>query len=137
MANAKIKTVPTRVSVTKFISQVGDAQRRKDSREVLEMMKRITGLQPVMWGPAIIGFGKYHYRYESGREGDMPVAAFSPRKQNLTIYLDTGFTRETALMKKLGKYKTGKVCLYISKLSDVDTGILESLIRKSFEKVSS
>jgi hypothetical protein len=96
-------------------------------------MQEITGLEPKMWGPSIIGFGKQHYKYESGREGDMPLIGFSPRKQNLSLYITSEFERYTGLLQRLGKHKTAVSCLYINKLEDVDQGVLKDLIRSSFE----
>lgn len=128
---AELKTKKTRESVKDFIDAIPDEQRRKDCRTLVKMMKDATGAQPRMWGPSIVGFGDYHYRYESGREGDWFVAGFSPRKQDLTLYLMSGFEGRQSLMEKLGKHKTGKACLYIKRLSDVDLGVLEKLIHTS------
>ena len=128
---AEPKTQKTRESVAKFIASIEDDKRRKDSRAVLKMMKEITGDKPEMWGPAIIGFGSYHYTYASGREGDWFLTGFSPRKQALTLYIMSGFSKYDALLKKLGKFKTGKACLYIKKLEDVHLPTLEELIRRS------
>ncbi len=127
------KTKPTAVSVDSFIDSVPDEQRRNDSRVVLEMMKRITGEEPTMWGPSMVGFGSYHYKYESGREGDSFITGFSPRKNALTIYIMPGFERYDDLMSRLGRYKTGKSCLYLKKLSDVDPYVLEELVEQSYE----
>ena len=131
--NAEIQTKVNNASVTAFLDKVGDEQKRKDSYEVLKIMQQITKEKPKMWGPAIVGFGSYHYKYESGREGDMPLIAFSPRKQYLTLYLLTGADHEAALLKKLGKHTRSKVCLYIKKLSDVDMNVLKDLITKAFQ----
>ena len=130
---AELKTQKTRASVAKFIASIEDDKRRKDSRAVLEMMKEITGEKPEMWGPAIVGFGSYHYTYASGREGDWFLTGFSPRKQALTLYIMSGFSKYDALLKKLGKFKAGKACLYIKKLEDVHLPTLEELIRRSVE----
>jgi len=130
---AELKTQKTRASVAKFLASIEDEKRRKDSRAVLKMMKEITGDKPEMWGPAIIGFGSYHYTYASGREGDWFLTGFSPRKQALTLYIMSGFSKYDALLKKLGKFKTGKACLYIKKLEDVHLPTLEELIRRSVE----
>jgi hypothetical protein len=130
---AELKTQKTRASVAKFLASIEDEKRRKDSRVVLKMMKEITGDKPKMWGPAIIGFGSYHYTYASGREGDWFLTGFSPRKQALTLYIMSGFSKYDALLKKLGKFKTGKACLYIKKLEDVHLPTLEELIRRSVE----
>jgi hypothetical protein len=128
---SELKTKETKASVTKFIDAVADEQKRKDSYTILEMMKKITKEEPKMWGPSIIGFGMYHYKYDSGHEGDMCITGFSPRKQALTLYIMMGFGKSPELMKKLGKYKTGKACLYIKKLSDIDLKVLEQLIKES------
>lgn len=131
---ADIQTKVNDASVEEFLSNVEDEQKRKDSLEIVKMMKKVTKKKPKMWGPAIIGFGSQHYKYESGREGDMPQVAFSPRKQNITLYIGIGDDSANPLLKKLGKYTTGKVCLYIKKLADVDRSVLQKLIADSFEK---
>jgi len=128
---AELKTKPNKVSVEKFLNSVKDEKKRNDSFGILEMMKKITKDEPVMWGTSIVGFGKYHYKYASGREGDWFLTGFSPRKQNLTIYIMSGFKRYNALMKKLGKHKTGSSCLYINKLEDLDMKVLKELITES------
>ncbi|WP_340199055.1 DUF1801 domain-containing protein [Ascidiimonas sp. W6] len=125
---AENKTKPTQVSVVDFLNKIEDSQKRKDSFELLEIMKKLTGEEAVLWGPSLIGFGTYHYKYESGREGDFFLTGFSPRKQNLTIYIMSGFSKYEVLMNKLGKHKTGKSCLYIKKLTDIDISVLEELI---------
>ena len=125
------KTRPTRASVTAFMSAIGDRQMRADAMKVAAMMRRATGKRARMWGPSIVGYGSYHYRYASGREGDFMIAGFSPRKQALTIYIMPGFSRFEDLMSKLGKYTTGKSCLYIRRLADVDEAVLERLIGES------
>lgn len=129
---AEPKTRPTNASVEEFLQSVPNATRRADSFVLLEMMKRVTNQEPVMWGPSIVGFGQYHYRYASGHEGDAPIVAFSPRKEALTLYLESNFDRYDELMSRLGKYKTSKACLYIKKLADVDLSVLEELIRESY-----
>ena len=131
---AEMKTKVNEASVEGFLSQVEDEQKRKDCFEIIKIMKQVTKEEPKMWGPAIIGFGSYHYKYESGREGDMPQIAFSPRKQNLTLYVGLGNKSENPLLQKLGKYTTGKGCLYIKKLADVDRDVLQELIANSFER---
>ena len=128
---AENKTKATKASVTAFMNAIEDRQKRADARKVAAMMRRATGKRARMWGPSIVGYGTYHYKYESGREGDFMVAGFSPRKQALTVYIMAGFGRFDALLKKLGKYKTGKSCLYIKRLSDVDEAVLEKLIVES------
>jgi len=131
---AEIKTTLNEASVEEFLSKIEDEQKRRDCFEILKIMQKVTKKEPKMWGPAIIGFGSYHYKYESGREGDMPQIGFSPRKQNLTLYIGVGDNSDNPLLKKLGKYTTGKVCLYIKKLADVDRSVLQELIADSFEK---
>ncbi|AKE52161.1 DUF1801 domain-containing protein [Kangiella geojedonensis] len=131
MAKADNKTKPTQQSVTDFLNQVEHKQKRTDSFAILEMMKAQTGLEPKMWGDSIIGFGDYRYKYASGREGDWFLVGFSPRKQNLTLYIMAGINQYPELLKKLGKHKTSKACLYINKLADVDTSVLEDIIKKS------
>jgi len=128
---AELKTKVNNASVEKFLKTVKDEQKRLDSFKILEIMKKITKEEPKMWGPSIIGFGKYHYKYESGHEGDMCIAGFSPRKQAITIYILPGSLKYSSLMKKLGKYKVGVSCLYIKKLEDVDTKLVEKLIADS------
>jgi len=128
---AEIKTRPTGVAVDEFIDKVPDPQRREDAKKVRALMERLSGEPATMWGPSIIGFGQYHYKYESGHEGDMCRAGFSPRAKELVLYVTDGFPRHQALMDKLGKHRTGKSCLYIKKLSDVDEGVLEELVVES------
>ncbi len=125
MAN---KTQPTDVSVDDFLKAVEPAKRREDGLVLLDMLKRVTGWPPVMWGPTIIGFGCYHYKYDSGREGDFLVTGFSPRKSALTLYIMPGYRDIGHLLKKLGKHKIGKSCLYINKLEDVDLEVLEEIV---------
>jgi len=131
---AELKTKLNDASIEDFLNKVEDEQKRKDSFEIIKMMQQATKEEPKMWGPAIIGFGSYHYKYESGREGDMPIIGFSPRKQNLTLYVGLGDDSENPLLKKLGKHTTGKVCLYIKKLADVDRTVLQELINESAKK---
>jgi len=133
MAKYELKTKVNKSSVEGFLNSVKDEQKREDSFKILEMMKKITKEEPKMWGPSIVGFGKYHYKYASGHEGDMCIAGFSPRKQAITIYIVPEFLKYKPLMKKLGKYKTGVVCLYIKKLEDVDQKVLKELITESFK----
>lgn len=128
---AELKTRKTRKSVDKFLREIDNEQRREDCFALVEMMKEITGDEPRMWGPSIVGFGTYHYRYASGREGDWMKVGFSPRKQNLTLYIMSGFSDYEELMKKLGKFKTGKSCLYVKRLEDVDEKVLRKLVRSS------
>ena len=133
MAKAELKTRPTKTSVAAFLQSIADEERRKDAKKMQAMMKKITGARPRLWGTSIVGFGTYHYQYASGREGDWMMTGFSPRKQALTVYIMNGFSRYGSLMKQLGKYKTGKSCLYIKHLSDVDADVLTRLIEKSWE----
>lgn len=125
------KTRGSAASVADFLNSLPDRQKRNDSFIVAGLIEQITKEKPKMWGASIVGFGSYHYKYESGREGDAPVIGFSPRKQNLTLYLPGGLENYPALMQKLGKYSTGKGCLYIKRLSDVDTDVLKELIAES------
>jgi hypothetical protein len=133
---ATLKTTPNRASVAAFLAAIPDEDRRRDCRRVVQLMKRVTRAQPKMWGPSIVGFGSYHYKYESGREGDWFLAGFSPRKSDLTLYIMSGFPQHEALMKRLGKHKTGKSCLYIKRLADIDEGVLEELVRRSVAYVA-
>ncbi len=128
---ADLKTKKTGKSVTAFLNGIEDAGRRADCKAVAKMMREATGAKAEMWGPAIVGFGRYDYRYESGREGSWFLTGFSPRKQALTLYIMPGFKRYDALMKKLGKHKTGKSCLYVKSLDDVDRDVLRTLIDES------
>ena len=125
------KTKSTKSSVAAFIDALTDPVRRSDAKALIKVMQNATGEKPRMWGPSIVGFGSYHYKYESGREGDMPVIAFSLRKAATVLYGVTGFGGATALLAKLGKHSTGKGCLYIKMLADVDQPTLETLIVKS------
>lgn len=129
---AELKTKKTDESVAAFLNKVEDEQKRKDSFEIIAVMQAATGLPPKMWGTGIIGFGSYHYKYESGHEGDMCLIGFSPRKQNIALYGMGGAERNYDLLQKLGKHKTGKGCLYINKLNDVNPGILKEIIKASF-----
>jgi len=130
---AENKTRKTGASVEDFLASVENKRRREDGSTILEMMKQITGMEPEMWGPTIIGFGDYHYKYASGREGDMFLTGFSPRKQNLSLYVMDGFEGRDDLLARLGKHRTGVSCLYINKLADVDVDVLRELIQRSFE----
>ncbi len=128
---AELKTKKNNASVKEFIDSIENEQKRKDYREISKMMQKASGKNPKMWGDSIVGFGEYHYKYESGREGDWMRIGFSPRKQNITLYIMNGFEKYDQLMKKLGKHKTGKSCLYIKRLEDVDREILNKLIEES------
>ena len=130
---AENKTRKTGASVEEFLSSVENNRRREDGLTLLTMMREITGLEPEMWGPSIIGFGDYHYKYESGREGDMFLTGFSPRKQSLSLYIMDGFDGRDDLLSNLGKHRKSVSCLYINKLADVDMDVLRKLIQQSFE----
>src|SRR5260221_14282782 len=132
---AEMKTKKNEASVEGFIKTVADEQKRKDAFAILEMMKQATKMEPKMWGSSIIGFGEVHYKYESGREGDICMIGFSPRKQNFALYLMTGLDPYKEEFKKLGKYKTGKGCLYINKLSDVDSSVLKNMMKKAVQLI--
>ncbi|MBO6797566.1 DUF1801 domain-containing protein [Maricaulis sp.] len=127
------KTKPTEQSPEDFIASVEHATRRADAQTLLDLMRKITGWDARMWGPAIIGFGEYHYKYESGREGDFMRTGFSPRKANMVVYIMPGYTDFSEILGRLGKHKLGKSCLYINKLADVDMGVLEELIRAGLD----
>lgn len=129
---AELKTQVTKASVNKFLEGIKDEKKRQDCYEILKIMKRATKAEPKMWGTSIVGFGDYHYMYASGREGDWFITGFSPRTQNLTLYMMGGFDSE--VLQRLGKYKTGKGCLYINKLADVDLKVLNELITKSVKQ---
>ncbi len=130
------KTVPEEASVTEFLDAVENEQKRQDCYDLLAIMQEITGAKPRMWGATIVGFSQYHYRYASGQEGDWFLTGFSPRKQSLSVYITSGFDRYEALMDRLGKFKTGKSCLYLKKLADVDREVLKELITNSVEYMS-
>jgi hypothetical protein len=132
------KTKQTEVSPKSYLGAIGDDVRRKDCKDLAAMMKRVTGCAPKMWGPSIVGFGSYHFKYESGHEGDCPVAGFSSRKADITLYLAPGYLgKAKGLLAKMGKHKAGKGCLYIKHLSDVELPILERLISGSVADVRS
>jgi len=133
---AELKTKRNDGSVVEFLNSVTDENKRQDSFEVLKMMEELTGEEPKMWGTSIIGFGSYHYKYASGREGDWFLVGFSPRKQNITMYIMSGFNQYNDLLGKLGKHSTGKSCLYIKKVEDVDFQVLRELVEKSVEHVA-
>jgi hypothetical protein len=133
---AELKTQKNDASVEDYLNAVANEKQREDSFVVNDLMKEVTGEQPAMWGDSIVGFGSYRYKYASGREGEWPVIGFSPRKQNLTLYIMDGFEDYDSLLEKLGKHKTGKSCLYINKLEDVDLPTLRELIERSVEHVS-
>ena len=135
MAKTEIKTKVNDASVTKFLNSVTDEQKRNESFEILKLMKQVTKEEPKMWGASIVGFGSYHYKGASGREGDWMLTGFSPRKQALTLYLNHGFEAHADLLKKLGKFKTGMGCLYINKLDDVDRKVLKELVTASVKRM--
>lgn len=133
---AENKTKPTPASVDDFIAAIENPRRRADALVSLAIYKEVTGLQPVLWGPSIIGFGSIHYVYETGREGDMPAAAFSPRKGYLTFYVGDEFEGAEALYARLGKHKKSVACLYVNKLDDVDLDVLREIIARQYDKDS-
>ncbi len=133
MAKAAVKTERNDASVTQFLDAVEHPTRREDAKVVCELMERVSGEKPEMWGASIVGFGSYRYRYKSGREGEWPTVGFSPRKANLVLYIMSGFSKYPALMEKLGKHKTGKSCLYVKKIADVDETVLKALMLESYE----
>lgn len=128
---AELKTQRNDASVTEFLHAIEHEQKRNDAFAILDLMQEVTGAEPQMWGSSIVGFGSYRYKYASGREGDWMMVGFSPRKQNLTLYIMPGFEHYEELMGKLGKHKTGKSCLYINKLADVDQDVLKELVTQS------
>ena len=130
---AELKTKRNKGDVEAFLNSVPDEKKRQDSFMVMELMKQVTGKEPEMWGDSIVGFGSYHYKYASGREGDWFITGFSPRKQNLTLYIMSGFDEYDQLLNKLGKHSTGKSCLYIKKIEDVDVSVLKELVKRSAE----
>ncbi len=132
---AELKTKLNDASVEDFLNKVEDDQKRNDSFEILKMMRQVTKEEPKMWGASIVGFGSYHYKGASGREGDWFITGFSPRKQNLTLYFNHGFEVHADLLKKLGKYKTGMGCMYIKNLDDVDKKVLKELVTESVKRM--
>ncbi len=135
MAKAELKTQVNDASVMDFLNSVPEGGKQNDAFEILKLMKQVTKEEPKMWGASIVGFGSYHYKGASGREGDWFLTGFSPRKQALTIYLNHGFDAHKDLLKKLGKYKTGMGCLYINKLDDVDRKVLKELVTASYKRM--
>lgn len=130
---AELKTQPTDQDVHEFLDGIADEKKRRDAYDVLALMQEVTGEAPRMWGESIVGFGTYHYKYKSGREADWMLTGFSPRKQNLTLYIMAGFDGYDDLMSRLGKYKTGVSCLYLKKLADVDQDVLRELVQRCVE----
>ena len=135
MAKAELKTKVNDASVTQFLESVSDEQKRNDCFEILKLMKQFTKEEPKMWGSSIVGFGSYHYKGKSGRQGDWMLIGFSPRKQNLTLYLMHGFDTHAALLTKLGKFTIGMGCLYIKNLGDVDKKVLKELVQASVNRM--
>ena len=133
----ELKTKPTDKSVDEFLKKVEHPTKREDSFVILNLMKEVTKEEPIMWGDSIVGFGSYHYKYASGREGDWFLVGFSPRKQNLTVYLTSGFESYIEILNDLGKYRTGKSCLYINKLKDINIQKLKELVSESVKHLKS
>jgi uncharacterized protein DUF1801 len=133
---AELKTKQTEESVSAFLSKIADKKRREDCLAVVDIMRDVTKEEPNMWGSSIVGFGRYRYKYESGREGEWMITGFSPRKSDLTLYITPGFEPFADVMKRLGKYKTGKSCLYIKRLADVDLDVLKELVTRSIDKMA-
>ena len=133
---AELKTQPTDQDVITFLNAIPDERKRRDCFTLLAIMQQATGAQPVMWGDAIIGFGRYHYRYASGREGEWFLVGFSPRVQNLTLYIISGFDQYDLLLSKLGKHSTSKSCLYIKRLDDIDLAALQELVQRSVDHLA-
>jgi len=131
---AKNKTTETKASVKDFLDGVDDESKRDDSYRIIKIMKELSGFEPTMWGPSIIGFGSYHYKYSSGHEGEAPIIGFSPRKPQIVLYLSPDFENKENLLKEFGKYKSSKACIYIKKLEDVDEGILKKMISLSIKQ---
>lgn len=133
---AENQTRPTTASVDRFVAEIENPRRRNDALVSLSIYKDVTGLQPVMWGPSIIGFGSIHYVYDSGREGDMPAAGFSPRKASMTFYIDGEFEGAEELFARLGKHKKSVACVYINKLDDVDLAVLREIVARDFAEAT-
>ncbi|MAP93755.1 MAG: hypothetical protein CMK07_02275 [Ponticaulis sp.] len=135
MGTAENKTKPTDVTPERYVASVENDIRRADADALLKIFAEVTGLKPQMWGPSIIGYGRYHYKYESGREGEFLMTGFSPRKANQVIYVMPGYTDHSAILDRIGKYKLGKSCLYINKLADIDLNVLKELIASGFSEM--
>jgi hypothetical protein len=133
---AQLKTTPNDQSVNAFLDGIQDETKRRDSYTLLALMAQVTGQKPLMWGDSIVGFGRYHYHYASGREGNWFLTGFSPRAQNLTLYIMSGFSGFDNLMSKLGKHTTGKSCLYLKRLADIDLDVLSELIKQSVDHMA-
>ncbi len=130
------KTKPTKVSVQSFVDGLDDERRRREAKTLISMMKKLTGEKAVMWGPSVVGFGRYHYKYATGREGDAPRAGFSPRKAALTVYCVPGFSAQTDLLRRLGPHTTSVSCLYIRRLEDVDLDVLRQIVERSVAQMN-
>ena len=136
MAKAQNKTVETQESVEDFLRAVDHPQRRADGLALNDIFKEVTGFEPRMWGPSIVGYGRYHYVYDSGREGDSLATGFSPRKQNMSVYIMPGYADFGDILGRIGKHKHGKSCFYFNKLDDVDTDVLKELIRAGLDNLN-
>lgn len=132
---AELKTKQTEASVEEYLDTIEDPRRRADCAAISALMKRVTKFEPKMWGPSIVGFGSYHYRYVTGHEGDACLAGFSFRRPEIVVYIADGFESREELLQQIGKHRTGKVCLYIKRLSDIDVGVLEKLVKASVAEV--
>jgi len=132
---AENKTQPTKQSVAQFLNGIEDEQKRREAKAIDKLFRLVTGVKPTMWGPSIVGYGMYHYKYDSGREGDSMRLGFSPRKQNFSLYIMPGFKKYDALLAKLGKHKTGVSCLYVKRLDDIDFNVLENLAREAWAEM--
>lgn len=137
MAKAEQKTKETSASVTEFLYEIENEQKRNDCFEIVQLMQQVTQHEPKMWGPSIVGFGSYHYKYASGHEGDSPLMGFSPRKQSITLYITTDYERFSGLLERLGKHSTSKACLYIKRLSEVDRAVLKELMVEGLKTTKS
>jgi len=133
MAKAKQKTTETTASVSEFVKAIPDEQRKKDAQAIIKIMKEQSGFEPKMWGPAIIGFGSYHYKYDSGHEGDAPLVGFSPRKAEFAIYLTSQFDNREELLKQFGKHKSAKACIYFKKIEDINVDVFKKMISNSLK----
>jgi hypothetical protein len=135
MATNKNKTVETRDSVPLFLMTISDEKKRKDFSAIMDLITKLSGLEPKMWGTSIVGFGSYHYKYESGREGDAPLVGIAPRANSITLYLGSDFDKREKLLSKFGKHKLSGGCIHIQKLEDINTGILTKMVKNSMERL--
>jgi hypothetical protein len=133
MAKYKAKTTENELSVNDFIKKIPDVQRQKDALTIVDLMEKQSGFPAKMWGPAIIGFGSYHYKYESGHEGDAPIIGFSPRKAEFALYLSSAFDKREELLQQFGKHKSGKACIYIKKMEDINVDVLNKMVAASLK----